>query len=259
MVERSGRPLLNIVNLHCEVVLDDEEPRDILRGIDLQIYPGEVHAIMGPNGSGKSTLAQIIAGNPQFRVKQGKIEFDGQNIHELSPEERARLGIFIGFQYPPSIPGVSNDYFLRTSYNAIQRARGRETLDPAQFAPILAEKQQKLGMDESFLTRGVNEGFSGGEKKRNEILQMMLLEPKLAILDEIDSGVDIDALRIVTEGINMQRSADRSLLLITHWQRLLDHVVPDKVHVLQSGRITKTGGKELAKELEEKGYEWLKE
>ncbi|KAH7831839.1 Fe-S cluster assembly protein SufC [Monocercomonoides exilis] len=256
---QTQKPLLEIKNLHCSVKIDDGESRPILKGINLVVYPGEVHAIMGPNGSGKSTLAQVIAGNPSFVVTEGSILFCGESILELPPEERARIGVFIGFQSPPSIPGVSNEYFLRTSVNAIRRAKSLPALDPSEFAPILEQKRKQLGIDESFLSRGVNEGFSGGEKKRNEILQMTLLEPKLCLLDEIDSGVDIDALRVVTEGINALKGSERSIVMITHWQRLLSQVVPDKVHVLWEGRIVLTGEKELAQELEEKGYEWVKE
>ncbi|KAK2958520.1 Fe-S cluster assembly ATPase SufC [Blattamonas nauphoetae] len=252
--------LIEVTDLHCSVKIENGELRPILKGINMKVRAGEVCAIMGPNGSGKSTLAQVLAGNPQFVVTGGSVTFGGKELTSLRPEERAQLGVFIGFQSPPSIPGVANDYFLRASYNALRRSRGQDALDATEFAPILQEKSAQLSMDASFLSRGVNEGFSGGEKKRNEILQMLLLEPKLAILDEIDSGVDIDALSVVTTGINKYRETNKdcAFLLITHWQRLLNSVTPDRIFVLWDGKIIKEGGKELAKQLEEEGYEGLK-
>jgi Fe-S cluster assembly ATP-binding protein len=246
--------MLKIKNLHASV--DGEK---ILKGIDLEINAGEVHAIMGPNGSGKSTLASVIAGNEDFEVTEGDILFEKANISELSPEERAHKGIFLSFQYPIEIPGVSVTNFIKTSINQVRKARGQKDMPANEMLKKIREKSALLDMDRKFLSRSLNEGFSGGEKKRNEIFQMAMLEPKLAILDETDSGLDIDALRIVSDGVNRLRNKGNATLVITHYQRLLDYVVPDVVHVLMDGKIVKTGGKELAKELEERGYDWLKE
>ncbi len=226
----------------------------ILKGIDLVVRPGEVHAVMGPNGSGKSTLAGVLAGRPSIEVTAGKVRWDGRDLLELAPEERAREGIFLAFQYPVEIPGVSNLYFLKAALNAIRKQRGLEELDAMDFLALAREKMKLVQIDEKMMHRSINEGFSGGEKKRNEVLQMAVLEPRLAILDETDSGLDIDALRIVSEGVNALRSPERAMIVITHYQRLLDYIVPDFVHVLAGGRIVKSGGKELAHELEEKGY-----
>jgi Fe-S cluster assembly ATP-binding protein len=231
--------------------------KDILRGINLTVNAGEVHAIMGPNGSGKSTLAQVLAGHPSYEVTGGTVQFEGEDLLALEPEERAHRGVFLAFQYPVEIPGVSNAYFLRSAYNAMRVARGGEEVDPMEFLDVMDEKLKIVEMDEAMLSRSVNMGFSGGEKKRNEILQMAVLEPKLAILDETDSGLDIDALRVVAEGVNKLRRPDRSTIVVTHYQRLLNYIVPDFVHVLAGGRILRSGGKELALELEEKGYDWL--
>ncbi len=231
--------------------------KEILKGIDLVINPGEVHALMGPNGSGKSTLAQVIAGHPAYRVTAGEISFEGKDLLELEPEERAQAGVFLAFQYPVEIPGVTNAYFLRSAYNEIRKARGEAELDPIDFLDLLEQKLRVVEWGPEIMQRAVNAGFSGGEKKRNEILQMAVLEPRLAVLDETDSGLDIDALRIVADGVNSLRRPDRSFLIVTHYQRLLNHIVPDVVHVLADGRIVKSGGKELALELEEKGYEWV--
>jgi Fe-S cluster assembly ATP-binding protein len=244
--------MLEIVNLHARA-----GGAEILAGIDLSVRPGEVHAIMGPNGSGKSTVANVLVGRPGVEVSAGEVRFEGQNLLEFSPEDRARMGIFLAFQYPVEIPGIANSYFLRAALNAVRVHRGEEELDAIDFLGLVREKMKLVSMDEKFMNRSVNEGFSGGEKKRNEILQMAVLEPKLAILDETDSGLDIDALRTVAEGVNSLRSPERSMILITHYQRLLEYVVPDHVHVLAGGRIVKSGGKELAFELEEKGYGWL--
>jgi Fe-S cluster assembly ATP-binding protein len=233
------------------------QEKEILRGIDLVIRPGEVHAIMGPNGSGKSTLAKALAGHPEIEVTAGEAIYRGRNLLELEPEERAGLGVFLAFQYPVEIPGVTNRYFLRAALNAVRRRRGEKEVGAAEFLAILKEKAATVGLDESLLTRSVNEGFSGGEKKRNEILQLGILDPVLAILDETDSGLDIDALKVVAQGINLHRRADRGMLVVTHYQRLLSYVEPDVVHVLSAGRMVKTGGKDLALELEEKGYGWL--
>ena len=241
--------MLEIKNLHATV-----EGREILRGINLVVNPGEVHAIMGPNGSGKSTLANVISGREGYAVTAGEVLFNGVNILELAPEERACAGLFLAFQYPVEIPGVNNLYFLKASLNALRKARGEQEVDAMEFYELVQEKLAKVKMDESFLRRPVNEGFSGGEKKRNEIFQMMVLEPRLAILDETDSGLDIDALRVVSEGVNALRTPERSFLVITHYQRLLDHIVPDVVHVLVNGQIVRSGGKELALELEREGY-----
>jgi Fe-S cluster assembly ATP-binding protein len=232
---------------------------DILNGLNLSVNAGEVHAIMGPNGSGKSTLAQVVAGHDDYEVTGGSITFKGENLLELEPEERAREGIFLGFQYPVEIPGVNNAYLLKAALNAKRAHHGLEEIDAFEFLKTAREKMATLGMDPKFLNRGVNEGFSGGEKKRNEILQMAMLEPELAILDETDSGLDIDALKAVAQGVNALRSPDRAIVLVTHYQRLLDYVEPDFVHVLSNGRIIKSGDKTLALELEEKGYDWLRE
>jgi Fe-S cluster assembly ATP-binding protein len=233
--------------------------KDILRGIDLRVNAGEVHAIMGPNGSGKSTLAQVLSGREVYSVTGGEVTYEGRNLLEMSPEERAREGIFLAFQYPVEIPGVSNTYFLRAALNAVRKHHGLEELDAMDFLTLLRERAKLLEMDEPLLCRSVNEGFSGGEKKRNEILQMAVLEPKLAILDETDSGLDIDALKIVAHGVNALRAPERAIIVVTHYQRLLNYIVPDFVHVLSAGRIVKSGGKELALELEDKGYGWLEE
>ncbi len=246
--------MLDIRNLQASV-----EGNEILRGISLRVGPGEVHAIMGPNGSGKSTLAGVLAGNEAYEVTGGAAEFLGQNLLELPAEERARLGLFLAFQYPVEIPGISNAYFLQAALNEVRKSNGLDELDAMEFQEVLQEKMELVQIDPAFSTRPVNEGFSGGEKKRNEILQMAVLEPKLAILDETDSGLDIDALRIVSEGVNRLRSPQRSFIVVTHYQRLLNYIVPDFVHVLYKGRIVKSGGKELALELEEKGYDWIKE
>jgi Fe-S cluster assembly ATP-binding protein len=231
----------------------------ILKGLDLTVRAGEVHAIMGPNGSGKSTFAKALAGHPAYTVTGGEVLFDGRSLFELAPEERARAGLFLGFQYPIEVPGVTNSAFLRLAYNVVQGARGKDELDPLEFDDYVQDKLKLLDMDPAFLERSVNEGFSGGEKKRNEILQMALLEPKLAILDEVDSGLDIDALRIVANGVNTLRSPDNATVLVTHYQRLLDYIEPDYVHVMSEGRVVRTGGKALALELEARGYEWVAE
>jgi len=232
---------------------------DILRGVNLSVAAGEVHAIMGPNGSGKSTLAQVIAGHDAYEVTGGSVSYNGKDLLELEPEERAREGIFLGFQYPVEIPGVNNAYLLKAALNARRKHQGLEEIDAFEFLQLAKGKMALLDMDPKFLNRGVNEGFSGGEKKRNEILQMAVLEPKLAILDETDSGLDIDALRAVAEGVNALRNPDRAIVLVTHYQRLLDYIEPDEVHVLSNGRIVRSGDKSLALELEDKGYDWLKE
>jgi Fe-S cluster assembly ATP-binding protein len=244
--------MLEIANLYARV--DDAE---ILKGIDLSVRAGEVHAIMGPNGSGKSTVANVLAGRPSVQVTEGRVRFEGRDLLAFSPEDRARMGIFLAFQYPVEIPGIANSYFLKAALNAVRVYRGEEEFDAIDFLAVVREKMKLVEMDEKFMSRSVNEGFSGGEKKRNEILQMAVLEPKLAILDETDSGLDIDALRTVAAGVNALRSPDRSTILITHYQRLLEYVVPDFVHVLAGGRIVRSGGKDLAFELEEKGYGWL--
>jgi Fe-S cluster assembly ATP-binding protein len=231
--------------------------KDILKGINLTVNAGEVHAIMGPNGSGKSTLAQVLAGHPSYEVTGGTVHFEGEDLLELEPEVRAHKGVFLAFQYPIEIPGVSNAYFLRSAFNAMRVARGMDEVDPMEFLDVMEAKLKIVEMDDAMLARSVNMGFSGGEKKRNEILQMAVLEPKLAILDETDSGLDIDALRVVAEGVNKLRRPDNATIVVTHYQRLLNHIIPDYVHVLAGGRIIRSGGKELALELEEKGYDWL--
>jgi Fe-S cluster assembly ATP-binding protein len=244
--------LLEIQNLHARV-----EGKPILNGIDLTLRPGEVHAIMGPNGSGKSTLAQILAGKEDYEITAGRVLIDGRDLLEMPPEVRAREGIFLAFQYPVEIPGVSNTYFLKAAVNAVRKHRGLAEYDAIEFLRLIRERVKLVGLDESLLQRPVNEGFSGGEKKRNEIFHMAVLEPRLCILDETDSGLDIDALRIVADGVNSLRAPDRSFLVITHYQRLLNYIVPDFVHVLLDGRVVQSGGKELALELEDKGYSWL--
>jgi Fe-S cluster assembly ATP-binding protein len=231
--------------------------KEILKGLDLTVNKGEVHAVMGPNGSGKSTLAQVLAGNPAYQVTAGSVSYDGKDLLDMEPEVRAQSGIFLAFQYPVEIPGVSNAYFLRAAYNEIRKARGDEEVDPLEFADFMDEKLRFVDMDAAMLTRSVNTGFSGGEKKRNEILQMAVLEPKLGILDETDSGLDIDALRIVADGVNKLKRPDNATIVVTHYQRLLNYIVPDFVHVLAHGRILKSGGKDLALELEDKGYDWV--
>ncbi len=246
--------MLEIKNLHAKV-----EGKEILKGINLTIKPGEIHAIMGPNGSGKSTLSSVLAGRDAFEVTEGSVTFEDKDLFQLEPEERSRAGIFLAFQYPIEIPGVGNSYFLKTALNAKRKSRGEEEIDAIDFLALIKEKLKILDMDQKFLQRNVNEGFSGGEKKRNEILQMLVLEPKLCILDETDSGLDIDSLKIVANGVNALRNKERSMLVITHYQRLLDYIVPDVVHVLQDGKIVKSGDKELAYKLEEKGYGWVTE
>ena len=246
--------MLEIRNLHARV-----EGKEILHGIDLTVIAGDVHAIMGPNGSGKSTLAKVLAGREGYEVTQGEVTYKGRDLLSMLPEDRAREGIFLGFQYPVEIPGVSNMYFLKTALNSVRKHRGLEELDAMDFLVFAKQKMKSVEMDESLMNRAVNEGFSGGEKKRNEIFQMAILEPQLAILDETDSGLDIDALKIVAAGVNALRREDRAMILVTHYQRLLNYIVPDQVHVLLDGRIVKSGGKELALELEEKGYGWVEE
>jgi len=245
--------MLHIENLHARV-----EEKEILKGISLDVKPGEVHAIMGPNGSGKSTLASVIAGHEDFEVTDGKVSLDQQDLLDLDPEERAHAGVFLSFQYPVEIPGVTVTNFIKASINESRKARGLEEMPANEMLSKIREKSALLEIDRKFLSRSLNEGFSGGEKKRNEIFQMAMLEPKLAILDETDSGLDIDALRIVANGVNKLRNKDNAIVVITHYQRLLDYIVPDHVHVLYNGRIVKSGTKELAKELEEKGYDWIK-
>ncbi|HVL40227.1 MAG TPA: Fe-S cluster assembly ATPase SufC [Fimbriimonadaceae bacterium] len=246
--------MLQIQNLHARV-----EDKEILKGIDLTVKPGEVHAIMGPNGSGKSTLASVIAGKDAYEVTEGQITFFGEDLLEMDPELRAAEGLFLAFQYPVEIPGVTNTYFLRAAVNAIRKHRGVPEMDPLRFMAFIKDKMKLLDLDPTLLQRSVNEGFSGGEKKRNEIFQMAVLEPRIAVLDETDSGLDIDAMRIVADGVNALRAQDRGFLVITHYQRLLNYIVPDFVHILMEGRIVRSGGKELALELEEKGYGWLEE
>jgi Fe-S cluster assembly ATP-binding protein len=245
-------PLLEIKNLHASV-----GEREILKGVDLTINAGEVHAIMGKNGSGKSTLAQVLAGHPAYEATSGSVSYLGQDLLDMEPEERAQAGVFLAFQYPVEIPGVTNAYFLRAAYNEIRKARGFEEVDSMDFLDLLEEKLRVVEWGPEIMSRAVNSGFSGGEKKRNEILQLAVLEPKLAILDETDSGLDIDALRIVASGVNKLRDKDRSFIIVTHYQRLLNYIVPDYVHVLSNGRIVMSGGKDLALELEAKGYEWV--
>jgi Fe-S cluster assembly ATP-binding protein len=247
------KPMLEIKNLHAAA-----DGKEILRGVDLSVSEGEVHAIMGPNGSGKSTLAQVLAGHPAYAVTEGSVLYDGRDLLDMYPEERAQAGLFLAFQYPVSIRGVTNAYFLRAGVNAIRKARGEPELDPIDFLEQLQEKLKTIGWDDSFVNRPVNDGFSGGEKKRNEILQMAVIEPRLAILDETDSGLDIDALRTVAEAVNRLRSPTTAKVVVTHYQRLLNYIIPDFVHVLVDGRIVRSGGKELALELEEKGYDWVK-
>jgi Fe-S cluster assembly ATP-binding protein len=233
--------------------------KEILKGINLEVNPGEVHAIMGPNGSGKSTLAQVLAGREDYEITGGAVEFEGRDLLALPPEERARAGLFLGFQYPVEIPGVNNVYLLKAALNAKRKAAGEAEVDAYEFLGLVKQKMQLMQMSETFLTRGVNEGFSGGEKKRNEVLQMLVLEPKLAILDETDSGLDIDALKVVATGVNSLRSPGRAVVLVTHYQRLLDYIVPDRVHVLSEGRILMSGDRSLALELERRGYDWVRE
>jgi Fe-S cluster assembly ATP-binding protein len=244
--------VLEIKNLHASI-----GGKEILRGIDLSVGAGEVHAVMGPNGSGKSTLALVLAGHPAYEVTEGTVTYDGRDLLEMDAEVRAQEGIFLAFQYPVEIPGVTNAYFLRSAFNEIRKSKGLEELDPLEFLDLMEEKIKLVDMDPAMLNRSVNTGFSGGEKKRNEILQMAVLSPRLAILDETDSGLDIDALRIVAEGVNKLRRPDNATIVVTHYQRLLNHIIPDQVHVLAAGRIVKSGGKELALELEEKGYDWI--
>jgi Fe-S cluster assembly ATP-binding protein len=251
-MERNG--LLEIRGLRANA-----GDKEILRGIDLTVRAGEVHAVMGPNGSGKSTLAQVIAGHPAYEVTGGEVLYEGRDLLDMEPEERAQAGVFLAFQYPVEIPGISNAYFLRAAYNAIRKARGSEEVDSMDFLDLLEEKLRVVEWGPEIMSRAVNSGFSGGEKKRNEILQMAVLEPKLAILDETDSGLDIDALRIVAGGVNALRRPDNATIVVTHYQRLLNYIVPDRVHVLAGGRIVKSGGKELALQLEERGYEWIEE
>ena len=253
MIRKDARALLEVQGLCVKV-----GGADIVKGLDLVVRAGEVHAIMGPNGSGKSTFAKALAGHPAYEVTGGTVAFDGKNLFEMTPEERARAGLFLGFQYPVEIPGVSNSAFLRLAFNTMQAARGRDELDPLEFDDYVREKMKLLEMDAAFLDRSVNEGFSGGEKKRNEILQMALLEPRLAILDETDSGLDIDALRVVATGVNRLATSDNAVVLVTHYQRMLNYIVPDYVHVMGGGRIIRTGGKALAEELESRGYDWVR-
>ncbi len=244
--------MLSIQDLHATV-----GGRKVLDGLNLEVKAGEVHAIMGPNGSGKSTLSYVLAGRPGYEITRGTVRFEGQDLLAMAPEERARAGLFLGFQYPVEIPGVNNAYLLKAGLNAIRQQRGETEVDAFDFLNLVRSRMKLMQMDEAFLSRGVNEGFSGGEKKRNEILQMLVLEPKLALLDETDSGLDIDALKVVARGIETLRSPERAFILITHYQRLLDHVQPDQVHVLARGKIVRTGGRELALELEQRGYDWL--
>ena len=248
----NGAKMLKIENLHVTV-----GGKEVLKGLDLTVDQGQVHAIMGPNGSGKSTLAGVLSGRPSFEVTAGSVLYDGKDLLTLKPEERAREGVFLAFQYPVEIPGVTNNYFFKAALNALRKHRGQDPLDAMDFLALSREKMKIVGMKPEMMSRAVNEGFSGGEKKRNEVLQMLLLEPRLAILDETDSGLDIDALRVVANGVNHLRSAGRAMLVITHYQRLLEYIVPDFVHVLAEGRIAHSGGKELALELEAKGYGWL--
>jgi Fe-S cluster assembly ATP-binding protein len=246
--------MLSIRDLHAQI-----GERRILKGLDLEVGAGEVHAIMGPNGSGKSTLASVLAGRDGYEVTRGSVEYLGRDLLAMEPEERARAGMFLAFQYPVEIPGVNNAYLLKAALNAVRKERGETELDAFEFLGLVREKMKLMQMDESFLNRGVNEGFSGGEKKRNEILQMAVLEPRLALLDETDSGLDIDALRVVASGVNSLRSAERAIVMVTHYQRLLDYIVPDYVHVLSDGRILKSGDRTLALELERRGYDWVRQ
>lgn len=246
--------MLHITNLHAKV-----EEKDILKGLNLTVNPGEVHAIMGPNGSGKSTLANVLAGRDDYEVTEGSVEFDGKDLLDLGPEERACEGLFLAFQYPVEIPGVSNIYFLRQALNSIRKYRGEQEMDAVAFMKYVKDKAAKLGLDPAMLNRSVNEGFSGGEKKRNEIFQMAVLEPKLCVLDETDSGLDIDALRVVADGVNALRGPERGIVVVTHYQRLLNYIVPDFVHILMNGQIVRSGDKSLALELEAKGYGWIEE
>ena len=252
MIRENASALLEVRGLTTRI-----GDRNILKGIDLTVRAGEVHAIMGPNGSGKSTFAKVLSGHPSYEVTSGEVLFEGRNLLELAPEERARSGLFLGFQYPIEVPGVTNSAFLRLAYNTVQSKRGKEELDPLEFDDLVREKMKLLDIDPSFLERSLNAGFSGGEKKRNEILQMALLEPKLAVLDETDSGLDIDALRVVANGINKLHTADNGIVLVTHYQRMLNYIVPDYVHVMDGGRIIRTGDKSLALELEARGYDWV--
>src|SRR6267143_483090 len=254
IISQRKRTMLEVKNLHAGI-----EGNEILRGVDLKVAIGEVHAIMGPNGSGKSTLAQVLAGRESYLVTAGNVSYEGRDLLAMKPEDRAREGVFMAFQYPVEIPGVSNTYFLKAALNAVRKYRGMEELDAMDFLKLVKEKAKFVDLDESLLSRPVNQGFSGGEKKRNEIFQMAVMEPRLAILDETDSGLDIDALRSVADGINKLRSSENATIIVTHYQRLLDYIVPDFVHVLIDGRIVKSGGKELALELEEKGYDWVKD
>lgn len=246
--------MLKIKNLHASV-----EGKEILKGIDLEVKAGEIHAIMGPNGSGKSTLASVLVGRDDYEVTKGRVEYMGHDLLEMAPEERAREGVFLAFQYPVEIPGVSSTNFLKTALNQIREHKGLEPLDAVSFLKMMKEKMKLVEIDQSLLSRSLNEGFSGGEKKRNEIFQMAVLEPTLSILDETDSGLDIDALKVVANGVNTLKTKDNATIVVTHYQRLLNYIVPDYVHVLQQGKIVKSGGKELALELEERGYDWLKE
>jgi Fe-S cluster assembly ATP-binding protein len=254
MQNPSGKILLEVRGLRAAV-----SGIEILKGIDLTVRAGEVHAVMGPNGSGKSTLAKLLAGHPAYEATSGEARFEDADLFAMAPEARARAGLFLGFQYPVEVPGVTNAAFLRLAYNTVQAARDKDELDPLEFDDFVREKMKTLDMDPAFLDRSVNDGFSGGEKKRNEILQMAILEPRLAILDETDSGLDIDALRVVANGINRMRAPDRAIVLVTHYQRLLNHVVPDYVHVMAGGRLVRTGDRSLALELESRGYDWLLE
>jgi Fe-S cluster assembly ATP-binding protein len=254
MIREGAKTLLEVRNLRAKV-----KGVEILKGIDFAVRLGEVHAIMGPNGSGKSTFAKVLAGHPAYEVTAGEVRYDGANLLDLKPEERARAGVFLAFQYPVEIPGVANSQFLRLAYNSVQAQRGNDELDPLEFDDFVREKMKLLEMNPEFLDRSVNEGFSGGEKKRNEVLQMALLDPRLAILDETDSGLDIDALRVVAEGVNHLSSPDNAMVLVTHYQRLLNYIVPDYVHVMDGGRIVKTGGRDLALILEARGYDWIDE
>lgn len=249
--------MLTIKNLHALILDEKQNQKNILKGIDLVVNPGEVHAIMGPNGSGKSTFANVLAGRDEYQITQGSVQLNGNDLLSMAPEERAVAGLFLAFQYPVEIPGVNNMYFLKAAVNSVRKQRGLAPLDAMDFLALIKHKIKEVGLDEAFLYRAVNEGFSGGEKKRNEILQMLMLEPQLAILDETDSGLDIDALQMVASGVNSLRNEKRSFIIVTHYQRLLNYIVPDVVHVMVQGKIIKSGGKELALELEKRGYGWL--